>query len=152
MAAYNSQFRKRIKNSDLFYRIVVNLIFLSSLTFEIKNITIKKGDIANFSYMLQLKGASSNQPCPMCKMTRQVVSDPACRKDNLVKSLKNYDEFYEKGEPRLLSDWDTETASPMNPVLQRLMIASGIDRIDEIMIPGILHNKLRQEFNIYFTL
>ena len=99
-----------------------------------------------------MKGASSNQPCPMCKMTRVQASDPACRKDNLVKSLQNYDEFYEKGEPRLLSDWDTETALPMNPVLQQLMIASGIDRIDEILIPGVLHNKLRKEFNIYFIL
>ena len=85
-------------------------------------------------------------------MTRVQASDPACRKDNLVKSLQNYDEFYEKGEPRLLSDWDTETALPMNPVLQQLMIASGIDRIDEILIPGVLHNKLRKEFNIYFIL
>ena len=149
MAANNSQFRKRIKNSNFFHRNVVSsFISLRNNIFEIKSKTTKKGDIANFNYLLGLKGASSNQPCPLCKMTRQVVTDQECRKDNKVKMLKNYDEFYQKGEPRLLSDWDTETSSQMNPVLRQLMIVSGIDKIDEILIPGSLHNKLRKEFHI----
>lgn len=82
----------------------------------------------------------------MCKMTREITSNPLCLKGNLVKSLKNYDKFYEKGEPRTISDWDSE---PMNAVLKQLMIASKIDRIDQIMLPGILHFKLRKGFEKY---
>ena len=102
-----------------------------------------QGDIANQSYLLNLKGASSNQPCPYCKMTREISSNPLCQKGNLVKSLKNYDDFYEKGEPRLLSDSSLE--NPINPVIQQLMIVSRRERFDQIMIPGILHFKLRSE-------
>ena len=69
-------------------------------------------------------------------------------KGNSVRTLKNYDDFYEKGEPRQLSDWENGNACdlrPINPILARLMIASDIQRIDEIIQPPILHFKLRQD-------
>ena len=81
-------------------------------------------------------------------MERQQITHPECLKGNSVRTLKNYDEFYKKGEPRQLSDWNLETESsvrPINPVLARLMIASNIQRIDEIIQPGILHMKLRRD-------
>ena len=108
-----------------------------------------KGDIANYSYLLGLPGASSNQPCPLCWMTREITSNSSCKRGNLVKTLKNYDAFYQKGQPRLLADWETkEELRPINPQLQQLMIASDISRIDNLLIPGILHTKLRNEFYI----
>ena len=98
------------------------------------------------SHLLGLKGASSNSPCPWCKLDRQQTTDPACLKGNSVRTLKNYDEFYERAEPRRLSDWDDLNANdlkPINPVLRRLMIAMNIERIDDLIQPGILHFKLR---------
>ena len=115
--------------------------------------TIFKGDIANFTYLLGLKGSSSNSPCPWCKMDRQQITNPKCLKGNSVRTLKDYDQFYEKGEPRQLSDWDDAAGSdlrPLNPVLARLMIASDIQRVDEIIQPGILHFKLRKDLNFLF--
>ena len=61
-----------------------------------------------------------------------------------MRNLQNYDEFYEKGEPRTLSDWTLE--NPMNAVIQQLMIVAGIERVDQLMIPGHLHLKLRKGF------
>ena len=70
-----------------------------------------------------------------------------------MKTLRNYDDFYTKGEPRTLSDWDQD--NQMNAVLNQLMIASGVERIDEILIPGHLHLKLRNRlkyFERYFEI
>ena len=95
--------------------------------------------------MLGLLGPSSNAPCPWCKLDRQQATDPKCLKGNSVRTLKFYDAFYEKAEPRLLSDWDDEKRGdlrPINSVLKRFMIASDIQRIDEFIRPGILHFKL----------
>ena len=101
--------------------------------------------------MLGLKGASSKSPCPWCKLHRERITNPACLKGNSVQTLKDYDQFYEKGEPRQLSDWNTTTSSdlrPINPVLVRLMIASDIQRIDEIIVVPCLHLKLRKDSKI----
>ena len=74
-------------------------------------------------------------------MQRRTSIDPKCLKGNLVKNLTDYDSFFEKGEPRKLSDWNPE--HQINAVLLQLMIATGVERIDEILVPGILHLKLR---------
>ena len=98
------------------------------------------------SYLLGLNGASSNSPCPWCKLDRQQTTNAACMKGNSVRTLKNYDEFFEVSEPRCLSDWSEMNANdlkPINPVLRRLMIALDIERIDDLIQPGILHFKLR---------
>ena len=95
--------------------------------------------------MLGMLGPSSNSPCPWCKLDRQQTTNAKCLKGNSVRTLLNYDEFYEKAEPRLLSDWDDEKRAdlrPINSVLKRFMIASGIERIDEFIQPGNLHFKL----------
>ena len=84
----------------------------------------------------------------MCWMTRETKSHEDCKRGNVVKTLKNYDAFYQKGEPRLLSDWETKDLRPINSQIQRLMIVSDIERIDHLLIPGILHAKLRIGFYI----
>ena len=98
------------------------------------------------SHLLGLKGASSNSPCPWCRLDRQQTTNPACLKGNSVRTLMHYDSFYEAAEPRRLSDWDDLNANelrPINPVLRRLMIAMNLERIDDLIGPGILHYKLR---------
>lgn len=107
-----------------------------------------KGDCANINYLLALKGAASNEPCPLCWMKRETTQNPACKKENVVKTLKDYDAFYQRGEPRLLSDWETGELGQINPQLQQLMIASDIERVDHQVIPGFLHFKLRNGLNI----
>ena len=70
-----------------------------------------------------------------------------------MRTLKNYDEFYEKAEPRQLSDWKTATdIRPINPVLARLMIALDIQRVDEILQLGLLHLKLRNDSKFLLVL
>ena len=63
---------------------------------------------------------------------------------NVVYSIKNYDSFYQKAEPRQLSDWESpkNQLNPINSVIGFLMSAAKIDRVDQLFIPGILHFKL----------
>ena len=76
-------------------------------------------------------------------MKRETTTNPACLEGNKVKKLADYDKFYQKGEPRLLSDWETGELGQINPQLQQLMIVSNIERVDHQVIPGFLHFKLR---------
>ena len=68
------------------------------------------------SYLLGLHGPSSNSPCPWCKLDRQQTTDPACLKGNSVRTLKNYDGFFEIAEPRCLSDWDDLNSNDLKPI------------------------------------
>ena len=67
-----------------------------------------------------------------------------------VQSMKDFDSFFEKGEPRRIDDWKSDrTLKPINSSLFHLMKEAGIDRIDKVLKPALLHSKLR---NVEFQL
>ena len=62
-----------------------------------------------------------------------------------VQCLKDFDAFFEKGQPRRLDDWQSDrTLKPINSSLLHLMKEAGINRVDKILKPGLLHFKLRK--------
>ena len=67
---------------------------------------------------------------------------------NSVQRIKDYDAFFEKAEPRRLSDWQSDRSlKPMNSSLLHLLNEAGLDKVDDILKPGCLHTKLRRVVN-----
>ena len=63
---------------------------------------------------------------------------------NSVQRIRNYDSFFEKAEPRRLSDWQSDRSlKPINSSLLHLMNEVGVDKVEDILKPNCLHLKLR---------
>ena len=114
------------------------------------------GDMKNLAILLGLQGASSQFPCPLCKISRKTKIDTSASKGDKTKNLPSdrnktivdYDGFYDerisREQRRKVTDWNDESLklSPLNPAVKYILETSKLDYIDELFVVPALHLKL----------